>query len=144
MNNQNFTMDIWVSKPSSAVYQQILDVRSWWSGLFDESFEGSSSAVGDEFSFTAGGGLHYTKQRLIELIPDSRIVWLVTEANLSFAEITDEWAGSRICFTLLPEANGTRIKFIHEGLTPSCSCYTACSDGWNRYLHERMAVLLGS
>lgn len=100
MVNQNFKSAISIEKPASEVFAAILNVRSWWSGLFEESFEGASENLGDEFSFRAGGGLHYSKQKLIELVRNEKLVWLVTEANLSFLEKTDEWVGTKISFTL--------------------------------------------
>src|ERR1700750_2088186 len=109
MENQSFTTTIWVEQTPAEVYKTILNVRAWWSGLYTESFEGSSENLGDEFSFRAGGGAHYTKQKLVELIPDEKVVWLVTEANLSFVDKTDEWKGTRISFEISRENGKTRI-----------------------------------
>ncbi len=138
MSNQDFTATVWVEQRPAEAYHTILNVRQWWSGLYNESFEGVSEKLGDEFSFRAGDGAHYTKQKLIELIPGKKVVWLVTEANLSFVETTDEWEGTRISFEIFEDAGKTKIVFTHIGLVPAFECYDACSTGWARYMQERL------
>ncbi|MGB8191529.1 MAG: SRPBCC domain-containing protein, partial [Chitinophagaceae bacterium] len=78
MKNKDFTTTILVEQTPADAYKAILNVRAWWSGLYGESFEGSSERLGDEFSFLAGSGAHYTKQKLVELVPNRKVVWLVT------------------------------------------------------------------
>jgi hypothetical protein len=108
---QDFTTTILVEQSQETAYNTILDVRSWWSGLYGESFEGNAAALGDEFSFLAGDGMHHTKQKLVALVPGRKVVWLVTEANLSFVDKTDEWKGTRISFDISEESGKTKIVF---------------------------------
>jgi hypothetical protein len=138
MDNQDFTTTIWVEQTPAEVFNTILNVRAWWSGLFDESFDGSSEKLGDEFSFHAGGGVHYTKQKLVELVPDEKVVWLVTEANLSFVDKTDEWTGTKISFDISRELDKTKIVFTHIGLVPEFECYDSCAPAWTQYMQERL------
>lgn len=135
---ENFTTTIWVEQTPAEAYNTILNVRAWWSGLFDESFEGSSEKLGDEFSFLAGGGVHYTKQKLVELVPDKRVVWLVTAANLSFVDKTDEWNETKISFEIFQESGKTKIVFTHIGLVPAFECYDSCAPAWTKYIQERL------
>jgi hypothetical protein len=144
MKNQHFTTSIRVSNSASEVFQAVLDVRSWWSGLYDESFEGNSDNLGDEFSFRAGDGAHYSRQRLIEMVPDKKVVWQVVDANLNFVEKTDEWVGTRIEFTIEEHPDGTEIRFTHEGLVPEFECYNSCSPAWTRYIQERLTDVLAN
>lgn len=118
------------------VYKTLLDVRSWWTGLFGEAIEGDSSELNDEFTFRAGNGAHYTKQKLIEAEPNKRIVWLVTESNLNFAEETDEWTGTKIRFDISNQSNKTKVVFTHEGLVPKFECYNGCAGAWTQYLEN--------
>lgn len=74
--------------------------------------------MGDEFSFSAGGGVHFSKQKLTELIPDKRIVWQVTESNLSFLEDSKEWENTNLVFDILEKENETHLTFTLEGLVP--------------------------
>jgi hypothetical protein len=142
MTNQDFTTTIRVEQPPAEAYNAILNVRAWWSGLYAESFEGSSEKPGDEFSFLAGGGVHYTKQRLVELVPNKKVVWLVTEANLSFVDKTDEWEGTRISFDISEEAGKTKIVFTHIGLVPGFECYDSCAPAWTQYIQERLTAAI--
>lgn len=142
MANQDFTTTIRVEQTPAAAYNTILNVRAWWSGLYDESFEGSSEKPGDEFSFLAGGGVHYTRQKLVELVPNKKVVWLVTEANLSFVDKTDEWKGTRLSFEISEEAGKTKIVFTHTGLVPGFECYDSCAPAWTQYIQERLTAAI--
>jgi hypothetical protein len=142
MKNQDFTSTIWVEQTPAEAYNTILDVRAWWSGLYDESFEGNSEKPGDEFSFLAGGGVHYTKQKLVELVPNKKVVWSVTEANLSFADKTDEWNGTRISFDISEESGKTKIVFTHIGLVPEFECYNSCAPAWTQYIQQQLTAAI--
>ncbi|HEY9533729.1 MAG TPA: SRPBCC domain-containing protein [Mucilaginibacter sp.] len=144
MKNQDFTTTILVDQTPAEAYNTILNVRAWWSGLFDESFEGGSAKPGDEFSFFAGGGAHYTKQKLVELVPNKKVVWLVTEANLSFVDKTDEWNGTKISFDISQEHGKTKIVFMHIGLVPEFACYDSCAPAWTQYIQERLVNALST
>lgn len=142
MRNQDFTTTIQVAQTPAEVYHTILNVRAWWSGLFDESFEGTSEKMGDEFSFLAGGGVHHTRQKLVELVPDKKVVWQVTDANLSFVDKTDEWNNTRISFDISEEAGKTKIVFRHIGLVPEFECYDSCAPAWTQYIQEQLPAAL--
>jgi hypothetical protein len=144
MKNQDFTTTIWVEQTPAEVYHTILDVRAWWSGLHEESFEGSAEKLGDEFSFHAGGGVHNTKQKLVELIPNKKVVWLVTEADLSFVDKTNEWEGTKISFEISEEDGKTKIVFTHIGLVPAFECYDSCAPAWTQYIQERLVNALNT
>ena len=45
----------------------LLNVDQWWSGLYEETIKGKSHHLNDEFTFEAGQGMHYSKQKLVEL-----------------------------------------------------------------------------
>jgi len=142
MENQDFTTTIWVEQTPAEAYKTILNVRAWWSGLHGESFEGSSEKIGDEFSFFAGGGAHYTKQKLVELVPNKKVVWIVTEANLSFADKTDEWNNTKISFAISEDSGKTKIVFTHVGLVPKFECYDACAPAWTQYIQEQLKAAI--
>ena len=144
MTNSDFTITITINSKKSAqeIFDTILDVRSWWSGLFGEEFTGSSESVGDVFTFTAGEGAHYTEQQLVELIPEKKIVWLVTESRLTFLEKVDEWKGSKLIFELDKQTEGVQVKFTHEGLTVQSECYDNCAPAWTQYILTKLEPLL--
>ena len=89
---QNYTYSFTTSKATDAVFSLLLDIDKWWSGLYAEQTAGKSEHLNDEFTFSAGGSMHYSKQKLIELIPGKRIVWLVTESKLTFLQDANEFS----------------------------------------------------
>ena len=142
MPTPNFQYKFTTDKTPAEVFTLLLNPSNWWTGLYAEIIEGKSAAIGDEFSFRAGDGVHYSHHRLTELLPGKRIAWLVTESNLSFLENTNEWAGTKICFDIDREADKTTVIFTHEGLVPSIECYDRCTVAWGRYL-QHLAAYLG-
>lgn len=142
MQNKNFTTALLVDQTPTEAFHAILNVRDWWYGLFDESFEGSSSQPGEEFSFRAGGGAHYSKQKMTELVPDKKVAWLVTESTLTFVDHTDEWVGTELHFDLSREQDKTKIVFTHVGLVPEMECYQSCAPAWTQYIQERLKLAL--
>ena len=147
MKNQNFTTTFLVDQNPEEVFNAIKNVRGWWSGLYSEEFEGETNKLNDEFTFRAGDGAHYSKQKLIELIPGKKIAWLVTDSNLNFLENKNEWTGTKIIFEIsVPDSyrggNKTQIRFTHEGLVPKVECYESCAPSWTKYLNEKLLNLI--
>jgi len=136
MKKESFTYSFKSSKTPGAVFELLLDIEQWWSGLYEETIKGKSHKLNDEFSFEAGSGIHYSKQKLIELVPDKRIVWLVTTSRLNFLSDPGEWTNTKICFDISKEKDKdkTLVTFTHDGLTPRIECYNNCSGAWTGYL----------
>lgn len=142
--NANFTLTLTTKQDPHKVFKAIRDVRHWWSGYYNEKFSGDSQQLNDEFTFEAGDGVHYSKQKLVEVIPDERIVWLITEGALSFVEEKDEWVGTKVRFEISKKGEETILVFTHEGLSPALACYDSCSPAWTQYLIERLLPLINS
>jgi hypothetical protein len=136
MKKNNFTYRFSSSKTPEEIFNLLLHINQWWSGFYEETIKGKSEKINDEFSFKAGGGVHYTKQKLTELIPNKKIVWVVTDSKLSFLNNPGEWIGTRICFDISKEEHKTALTFTHEGLVPEIECYESCSGGWAKYLTQ--------
>ncbi|HEY3403107.1 MAG TPA: SRPBCC domain-containing protein [Ohtaekwangia sp.] len=142
MTATHFTFTLSTTRTPHEVFQAITRVRDWWSGYYDEEFEGNTKKLHDEFSFRAGDGVHFSKQRLVEVIPDKKVVWLVTESALSFIEKKDEWTGTKIIFEISKADDKTQLTFTHEGLTPESECYDACAPTWSQYLQKKLLPLI--
>ncbi|MFN8414726.1 MAG: SRPBCC domain-containing protein [Cytophagaceae bacterium] len=141
---KDFTKSFLVNLSAPEVFHQVIDARAWWSGLFDEEFTGSSNQLNKEFEFRAGDGLHYTKQKLVEVIPNQKVVWLVTESNLSFLQHPEEWVGTKLIFDIVEEKGKIKVTFTHQGLHPKVECYDACAPAWTQYLEQKLLPLLNS
>lgn len=144
METTDFTLSVSVNKTPQEVFKAITNVRGWWSGYFSEEFDGNSEKLNDEFSFRAGEGVHYSKQKLVEVIPNEKIVWLITESNLSFLEKTDEWTGTKVIFEIKEKGNKTQLTFTHEGLNPKVECYDACAPAWTQYMRNKLLPLINA
>ena len=106
---KGFTYGFQTPQSADHVFKTLLDVRSWWTGIYDETIKGDSIKLNDEFTIQAGNGAHYTKQKLVEAVPNQRIVWLVTESNLNFAKEPDEWTNTKICFDISNQSVKRRL-----------------------------------
>ncbi len=142
MANKDFSTEIVVDRDPHTVFNSILDVRSWWSGLYGEEFKGNSEKLNDEFIYTAGEGMHFSKQKLIELVPDKKIVWLVTESKLTFLKDQQEWTNTKLSFDISTKGDKTHVRFTHVGLLPDFECYDTCSTVWTQYVQEKLVNAL--
>lgn len=134
--NKDYQFSFDSSKRAEEIFKILLDVPQWWSGLYGEEINGKSKAVNDVFTFKAGDGAHYTKQRLLELVPSQKIVWLVTESKLTFLNEPDEWLQTQFGFELTAAGDKTKVTFTHQGLHPEIECYKDCSSAWSAYMNN--------
>lgn len=129
LEKRDFTATAMVEKPLPEVFNHLTrDVSKWWGG---RDFHGNSMALDDEFIIHHPGA-HFSRQKLVEVVPDKKIVWLVTESKLDWLEKNKaEWTGTKMIFELETRGSKTVINFTHEGLVPGKECYEKVSQGWN-------------
>jgi hypothetical protein len=137
MKTSDFTTTLLVDQTPEEAFTAINDVRGWWK----EDMEGSSQKLNDEFTVRFGK-VHFSKQRLIEVIPDEKVVWLITDSQLNFIEDKQEWTNTKISFEITSQDNKTQIKFTHLGLVPDIECYGACSNAWSGYISNSLRSLI--
>ena len=142
MSDQYYTTTLVVDQTPEEVFNAVRNVRDWWSGYYSEEIEGDTEKLNDEFSFRAGGEAHYSRQKLIEVIPNKKIVWLVTESKLDFLEKKDEWTGTKVIFDISTKVNKTQLVFTHDGLSPEIECYNSCAPAWSQYLQKKLLPLI--
>ena len=135
----NFSTTFLVDQSPEEVFRAVTNVRGWWS----KNIIGESAELNDEFVFEVKG-VHYSRQKLVEVIPNKRVVWLVTESNMTFIKQHDEWTGTKVVFDIEREGDKTRLTFTHEGLTPHVECYGACAPAWTEYAQHSLKRLIES
>ena len=144
MITTDFTLTLTTERTPQEVFKAITNVHGWWSGYYSEKITGSMEQPGDVFSFRAGDGVHYSKQKLVEVIPNKKMVWLVTESELSFVEEKYEWTGTKVIFDISEKEGKTELVFTHEGLNPNFECYESCAPAWTQYLNNKLLPLINT
>ena len=134
MENKSFTATIEVAKSPKEVFKIItVEISKWWGG---KDLSGSSSKLNDEF-VVHHLNTHYSKQKLIEVISNKKVVWLVTEGTLHWLKKNkNEWTNTKMIFELTSKDDKTIISFTHEGLTAGKECYEKCEQGWNTVIKD--------
>jgi len=126
--DESFSAMIEVSQTPAIIFARLKDVSKWWGG---PDLAGRTATVGDEFTVIHGDA-HYSRQRVTEVVPDSRIVWLVTESKLNWLQRDKgEWTGTRMIFSVSAAGDLTQLRFTHEGLTRDKESYARCAEGWS-------------
>jgi len=137
VKSQNYTTAFTVDQTPEEAFDAINNVRGWWSG----NIEGSTNKLGDEWTYRYKD-IHYSKQKITELVPGQRVVWQVLDSYLNFIEDKAEWNGTKITFDIAKKGDQTEIHFSHLGLTPEVECYDACTNAWGGYVNSSLRNLI--
>ena len=134
---KDFTTSFTVDQSPAEVFEAINNVRGWWQG----EVKGNTRNVGDEFTYQMAE-FHFTRQRVVEMVPGERVVWLVTESRINFVEDKKEWLNTKIVFDISTVKDKTRLDFTHEGLVPTIECYGGCSGAWKDLIGKSLLSLI--
>jgi len=137
MTTPDFTTTLLVGQSPGATFNAINNVRGWWS----ENIDGGTDKLNDEFIYHYKD-IHYCKIRVIELVADQKVVWLVLDNYFKFTEDKSEWKGTKIVFEISKKDGQTAIKFTHEGLVPQYECYEICREAWTGYIQDSLSSLI--
>lgn len=139
MKNQNFSTTILVNESPEAVFAAVNNVRGWWS----EEIEGDTDKPGGEFTYRYQD-VHYCKMKVIEFIPNKRVVWFVLDNYFNFTKDKTEWKGTRVIFEIQRKGGKTELHFTHEGLVPEYECFDLCSNAWGSYINGSLQSLISA
>jgi uncharacterized protein YndB with AHSA1/START domain len=137
MNAQNLTIAFTVDQTPEEVFAAVNNVREWWSGEID----GRTDKLGEEWTYRYKD-VHRTTQKITELVPDKKVAWHVTDAQLNFVKDKTEWNGTDIVFEITPKDGKTELRFTHVGLIPAFECYDGCSGAWGFYINNSLRNLI--
>jgi len=137
MTTSDFTVTLMVDQSPTQVFNAINDIRGWWI----DTIEGASGKLNDEFAVRFED-IHYSKQRLVEFIPNKKVVWLVVDSQLNFLDDKKEWNGTKIVFDISQKGASTEVRFTHQGLVPKIQCYRECSNAWQDYISKSLLGLI--
>lgn len=137
MQNKNFTTTIAVDQSAEKVFNAINNVRGWWS----ENIEGNTDKLNAEFMY-GYKDVHVSKMKIIEFVPNKKIVWLVLENRFNFTKDSNEWKGNKIIFEIAEKDGKTQLQFTQEGLVPQYECYNVCHDAWTSYIQGSLKDLI--
>ncbi|MBL7952628.1 MAG: SRPBCC domain-containing protein [Flavobacteriales bacterium] len=145
MTQLNYARTLIVPRAPEDVYRAIADIAAWWT----INVEGSAEKVGDAFIIqfndpVTGRLIHRTAQRVIEAVPGRRLAWTVTECHMPWLEDKEEWKGTTMVFEIAPVVEGSRIEFVHIGLTAEVECFEQCERGWAYFLIESLQELIST
>jgi len=129
MENKNFQRSITAPINAAEAVKRINKVPDWW-GV---TFSGSAEKQDDNFvvKMTGDSFFNFT---VAELIPDKKVVWLVTDCHMPWYADKTEWTNTKLIFELSENNGSTTLHFIHEGLTPEVECYKDCEPGWTHWI----------
>lgn len=138
MATKSYTTTIEVAQSPNEVFNAICNVPKWWS----KDYEGKSTNLNDEFIINHAN-MHYSKQKLVEIVPNKRIVWQVTDSNLNWIKKDkQEWTNTKMIFDIIKNDKKTILQFTHEGLIPEQECYASCEKGWNIVIKDWLQHLI--
>jgi hypothetical protein len=139
MQNQDFSTSILVDQSPEKVFNAINNVRGWWS----EQINGDTNHLNDEFIYQYKD-VHACKMKIIEFVPNKKVVWHVLNNHFSFTNDKTEWVNTKIIFELFEKNGKTALRFTHDGLVPQYECYNVCFDAWTSYIHGSLKELIAT
>jgi|ERR1700752_2371453 len=137
MTTTDFTAAIMVTQTPKEAFNAIKNFRFWWS----EEIEGNTDQLNEVF-FYHYKDIHLCKIKLIEMVPDKKLVYQVIDNQFNFIKDKSEWVNTKLVFEISNEGSETKVQFTHEGLVPEYECYNVCFDAWTGYIKKSLYNLI--
>jgi uncharacterized protein YndB with AHSA1/START domain len=139
MKAPDFTTTIVVDQTPEQVFNAINNPRGWWS----EEIEGGTEKLNDVFNYHYKD-VHRCQMKLIEVVSNQRVVWLVTDNYFNFTKDKNEWIATKVVFEITEKDGKTQMRFTHQGLVPEYECFEICENAWTRYIQESLRSLIAT
>ena len=134
---QDFSYSFKVKASAKDAMKRISQVNLWWA----KDFKGKAGKLNDKFSVYFGDDT-YVDFRISEVIPEKKIIWLVTDCNLGWINDKKEWKNMECVWSLTEKGGQTTVDFVHKGLTPDRECYESCKPGWTHHIKDSLVKLI--
>lgn len=137
MKKDGFTVSFTVDQTPEQVFEAINNVRGWWSG----ELVGDTGRLGAVFTYRYKD-MHRSTQQVTEFVPGEKVVWHVSDAELTFNRDRTEWIGTDLVFEITRKAGRTELCFTHVGLVPAFECYGGCTGAWGALIEGNLRNLI--
>jgi Activator of Hsp90 ATPase homolog 1-like protein len=134
--SQDFQYSMSANVSAEDAYRKVARVCEWW----NKKSTGTALRVGD--TFKVDWGQAWADFKVVEAVPNKRVVWYVEDCHLPWLKNQTEWKDMKVVWDLAEQNGTTQIKMTHVGLTPEVECFKACEAGWNFHLGESLLKLL--
>ena len=134
--SQDYHHSVTAKVSAQDAYSKVARVSEWW----NKKSTGNTREVGDTFKID--WGQTWVNFKVIEAVPDKRIVWHVEDCHLPWLKNQTEWKDTKVIWDLSAANGETEIKITHLGLTPDVECYGACEAGWDFHVGQSLLKLL--
>jgi len=132
IKSADYHAQISVAVPVHDVIEKIGNVSEWWA----HQVEGPSKKLKDRFTVRIGET--FVDFEIVELVPEKKLVWLVTDCNLHWIKNKKEWTNTKVVFEIGQEKGITQLDMRHIGLVPGIECYENCEKGWDFYIKKSL------
>ena len=139
MKKDGFTTSFTVDQTPEEVFKAINNVRGWWSGEID----GDADRPGAEFTYHYKD-MHRSTQQVTEFVLGKKIVWHVTDADLTFVKDKNEWIGTDIVFEVAAKNGKIELRVTHVGLVLAFEGYGGCSGAWGALVDGNLRNLIAT
>jgi len=136
---ESYATSFRVDQSPAEVFEAVTNVRGWWS----QEIEGGTERLGDEFTYHYQD-VHRCRIKLVEVVPNERVVWHVLDNHFNFTKDKAEWIDTKVRFEISPVGNKTELRFTHVGLVPDYECYDVCQDAWGAYIRGSLRSLIST
>ncbi|HEX9512792.1 MAG TPA: SRPBCC domain-containing protein [Puia sp.] len=137
MTTKDFITTFLVEQTPNEVFEAIKNARGWWS----ENIEGNTENLNDVFFYSVKDQHHCTV-KLIEVVANQKMEWLVLDNYFHFTADQTEWKDTRISFEITKQDGKTQVHFTHIGLVPGFECYDLCFKAWIFYITNSLKDLI--
>ncbi len=104
-----YSVSVELPKEVHEVFNHLINLKNWW----PEDFEGNEIHLNSDFILRSGD-THYSKNKVLEFIPDEKLVWITTDSIRKTDNF--EWTGTKMIFELEPRNIKTILHFTYDGI----------------------------